>query len=176
MKSHLRSGTVPFSAPQLDALLAANAARSRELAAAERETEAFWVSEYFRQQTAANPGATWRAQLISWASQDAGTSERYVCALVVGASSMDHVHSTRLRYADCYDDFWPCVELLLVCAGWGKVMLTDLGLETALRIDGPAALGDEFDVRCAFVDTSDGIYKLQQVAAAPAAYAAALAA
>ena len=55
-------------------------------------------------------------------------------------------------------------------------MLLDLGLETALRIDGPAALGDEFDVRCAFVDTSDGIYKLQQVVAAPAAYAAALAA
>ena len=80
VKSHLRSGSAPFSAPQLDALLAANAARSRELAAAERETEAFWVSEYFRQQTAADPAATWRAQLISWASQDAGTSSQTHCA------------------------------------------------------------------------------------------------
>ncbi len=78
VKSHLRSGSAPFSAPQLDALLAANAARSRELAAAERETEAFWVSEYFRQQTAVNPGATWRAQLVSWASQDAGTSTQHI--------------------------------------------------------------------------------------------------
>ena len=77
VKSHLRTGSAPFSAPQLDALLAANAARSRELAAAERETEAFWVSEYFRQRTAADPGATWRAQLISWASQDAGTSSQH---------------------------------------------------------------------------------------------------
>jgi hypothetical protein len=62
-------------------------------------------------------------------------------------------------------------------AGWGQVILTDLGLETGIRIDSPAVLGDEFFVRCAFVDTSDGIYRLQQVALAPqAAYASAVAA
>jgi exoribonuclease R len=74
VKSHLRGGSAPFSASQLDALLAANAARSRELAAAERDTQAFWIAEYFRQRTAADPNATWRAQLISWGSQDAGAS------------------------------------------------------------------------------------------------------
>ena len=69
------------------------------------------------------------------------------------------------------------VTLRVVGAGWGQVILMDLGLETTMRIDGPAVLGEEFLVRCAFVDTADGIYRLQQAAPAmQAAYASAAAA
>lgn len=45
-------------------------------------------------------------------------------------------------------------------AGWGKVILLDLGVETSLRIDRPMLLGQLFDVRCAFVDVASGTYKL----------------
>ena len=82
VKSHLRGGSAPFSALQLDALLAANAARSRELAAAERDTQAFWTAEYFRQRTEADPSTTWRAQLVSWTSQDAGAQQTAVSLFV----------------------------------------------------------------------------------------------
>ena len=55
-----------------------------------------------------------------------------------------------------------------VCAaGWGKVILLDLGLETSLRIDRPMQLGDVFDVRCAFVDVASGTFTLADAGAAP---------
>ena len=48
--------------------------RNRSLAAAERQTEAYWLAEFFRQALAAEPGVTWRAELISWGFQGGGAA------------------------------------------------------------------------------------------------------
>lgn len=72
IKAHLRGEALPFTADALDGLLAASGGRSRELAAAERKTEAYWLAEFFRQAGAADAGATWRAELVAWGFQGGG--------------------------------------------------------------------------------------------------------
>jgi len=73
IKAHLRGSPLPYTAEALDSLLAQSGARNRELMAAERQTEAYWLAEFFRQARVANPQMSWRAELVAWAFQDGGT-------------------------------------------------------------------------------------------------------
>ena len=46
--------------------------------------------------------------------------------------------------------------------GLAQVQLDEEGLETVVRVDRPAAVGERLLLRCAFTDARSGLYRLEE--------------
>lgn len=72
LKAVLRGGQPPLGADELFDTMDGVAATQQRLSKLERETESYWVAEYFRQMAEVTPRATWGATFLCWLKQDAG--------------------------------------------------------------------------------------------------------
>ncbi|GLC44119.1 hypothetical protein PLESTM_001558100, partial [Pleodorina starrii] len=66
LKAWLRGEALPFSAGQIESLMAAAGETGRELGAAERESDNYWLAEYLR----LNWGAEYPAVALGWQRED----------------------------------------------------------------------------------------------------------
>ncbi|GLI58810.1 hypothetical protein VaNZ11_000576 [Volvox africanus] len=66
LKAWLRGEPLPFSRSDIDALVSAGSDAARELGAAERESENYWIAEYLR----LNWGTEYPAMVLGWQRED----------------------------------------------------------------------------------------------------------
>ncbi|GIL47259.1 hypothetical protein Vafri_4119 [Volvox africanus] len=66
LKAWLRGEPLPFSRSEIDALVSAGNDAARELGAAERESENYWIAEYLR----LNWGSEYTAMVLGWQRED----------------------------------------------------------------------------------------------------------
>ncbi|KAL4859933.1 putative ribonuclease [Chlorella vulgaris] len=72
LKAVLRGEQAPCDADQLTDIVEEVGSTVQRVQKLEREVEAYWVAEYFRQATKSDAAATWDAMFLCWIRQDVG--------------------------------------------------------------------------------------------------------
>jgi len=190
VKAHLRGEAPPLSAQQLELVLDAANLATRELIGAERVAENYWLSHYF---AGGACGGAWPGTLVCWARQETGACDqlhgsrksfhlRHILSVhlplfrsagrqqtVAGSDEVGqpvpgprHCSAWRIDLNPTSSVHRPVHHP----AGMAKVIL-DIGVEAGVRINRPAALGEQVLLSVLSADPAAGTWQLSEAVPPP---------